>query len=146
MVDHHRPTTTKDAWGVWSGPFPVVRNDPDRGQVIVRVGNAMSSVSNQRNWLRQRCTTTVLTVVASLPAKRPAMTLGYVPTKKGMLQKTSASRLAPKGTLDLQYLIRNFFRIESVVSVRSATNIHKLPPVAYADSCTLVHYDNDVNP
>eukprot|EP00959_Pyramimonas_sp_CCMP1952_P186598 3901675-Pyramimonas_sp.AAC.1 len=39
-----------------------------------------------------------------------------------------------------------YFRIENVVSVRLAKSIHKLPLVAYADSCTLVHDNNDVNP
>eukprot|EP00959_Pyramimonas_sp_CCMP1952_P201380 4211297-Pyramimonas_sp.AAC.1 len=39
LVDYHRPTTTKDDWRGWNGPFPVVRNGPDRGQVILRVGN-----------------------------------------------------------------------------------------------------------
>eukprot|EP00959_Pyramimonas_sp_CCMP1952_P271603 5678037-Pyramimonas_sp.AAC.1 len=62
-----------------------------------------------------------------------------------MLQMTSASRLSPKVRLVWQCFIRNFFRIESVVSVRLAKSIHELPPVAYADSCTLVHFDNDVN-
>eukprot|EP00959_Pyramimonas_sp_CCMP1952_P272305 5693188-Pyramimonas_sp.AAC.2 len=70
------------------------------------------------------------------------MACGYVP---GTLQMTSASRLSPKVHLALQYLIRNFFRIENVVSVRLAKSIHELPPVAYADSCALVHCDNDVN-
>eukprot|EP00959_Pyramimonas_sp_CCMP1952_P095009 1986865-Pyramimonas_sp.AAC.1 len=59
---------------------------------------------------------------------------------------TSASRLSPKVHLPLQYLIRNFSRIENVVSARVAKSSHKLPPVTYADSCTFVHYDNDVNP
>eukprot|EP00959_Pyramimonas_sp_CCMP1952_P332415 6960846-Pyramimonas_sp.AAC.1 len=39
LVDCHRPTTTKDDWGGWNGPFPAVRNDPERGQVIIRVGS-----------------------------------------------------------------------------------------------------------
>eukprot|EP00959_Pyramimonas_sp_CCMP1952_P224850 4701745-Pyramimonas_sp.AAC.2 len=59
---------------------------------------------------------------------------------------TSASRLSPKLHLALQYLIRDFFRIENVVSVRLAESMIKLPQVAYDDSCTLVHYDNDVSP
>eukprot|EP00959_Pyramimonas_sp_CCMP1952_P004350 91445-Pyramimonas_sp.AAC.1 len=59
---------------------------------------------------------------------------------------TSASRLSPKVHLALKYLIRHFFRIENVGSVGLAQSIHKLPPVACADSCTLVHYDSDVNP
>eukprot|EP00959_Pyramimonas_sp_CCMP1952_P284894 5956046-Pyramimonas_sp.AAC.1 len=74
------------------------------------------------------------------------MTCGYVPTKKGALQMTSASRLPPNIHLALQYLIRNFFRIENVVLFRLAKSIHQLFPVACADSCTLVRYDNDVNP
>eukprot|EP00959_Pyramimonas_sp_CCMP1952_P142185 2976175-Pyramimonas_sp.AAC.1 len=32
LVDYHRPTTAKDDWGGWNGPFPLVRNDPERGQ------------------------------------------------------------------------------------------------------------------
>eukprot|EP00959_Pyramimonas_sp_CCMP1952_P097797 2043894-Pyramimonas_sp.AAC.1 len=36
-----------------------------------------------------------LTFVASLSAGGPAMTVGYVPTKKGILQMTSAGRLSP---------------------------------------------------
>eukprot|EP00959_Pyramimonas_sp_CCMP1952_P228706 4781818-Pyramimonas_sp.AAC.1 len=39
LVGYHRPTTTKDDWEGWNGPFTVVRNDPERGHVIVRVGN-----------------------------------------------------------------------------------------------------------
>eukprot|EP00959_Pyramimonas_sp_CCMP1952_P132104 2762154-Pyramimonas_sp.AAC.1 len=59
---------------------------------------------------------------------------------------TTASRLSPRAHSALPYLIRNFFRIEYVVSVRLAKSFHKLPPVTYADSCSLVHCDNDVNP
>eukprot|EP00959_Pyramimonas_sp_CCMP1952_P022150 465706-Pyramimonas_sp.AAC.1 len=59
---------------------------------------------------------------------------------------TSASRIFPKVHLALEYLIRNFFRVENVDSVRLAMSNHKLPPVAYADSCELVRYDNDVSP
>eukprot|EP00959_Pyramimonas_sp_CCMP1952_P018153 384443-Pyramimonas_sp.AAC.1 len=39
LVDHHRPTTTKDDSGGWNGPFLVVKDDPERGHVIIRVGN-----------------------------------------------------------------------------------------------------------
>eukprot|EP00959_Pyramimonas_sp_CCMP1952_P057751 1205414-Pyramimonas_sp.AAC.1 len=89
---------------------------------------------------------TVLTFVAGLSAGRPSLTFGYVPTKKGALQMTSASRLSPKVHLALQYLSINFVRIENVVSVGLAKRIHELPTYTYADSCTFVHYDNDVNP
>ena len=39
LVDYHRTTATKDDWGGWNGPYPVARNDPDRCQVIVKVGH-----------------------------------------------------------------------------------------------------------
>eukprot|EP00959_Pyramimonas_sp_CCMP1952_P053698 1123477-Pyramimonas_sp.AAC.1 len=40
MLDYHRPTTTMGDWGGgWNDPFPVARNDPDRGQVIIRAGS-----------------------------------------------------------------------------------------------------------
>eukprot|EP00959_Pyramimonas_sp_CCMP1952_P296733 6207931-Pyramimonas_sp.AAC.1 len=78
---------------------------------------------------------TVLTFVASLLAGGPAMIRGSVPTKKGTLQMTSASRQS----------LRNFC-IKNVVSVSLAKSVHELPRVAYAGSCTLVLYDNDVNP
>ena len=38
MVDYHRPNTTKDGQGGWNGPCPAVRNEPDRGQLVVRAG------------------------------------------------------------------------------------------------------------
>ncbi len=37
LMDYHRDTATKDEPGGWNGPYPVVRNDPDRGKVICRV-------------------------------------------------------------------------------------------------------------
>eukprot|EP00959_Pyramimonas_sp_CCMP1952_P086796 1815504-Pyramimonas_sp.AAC.1 len=133
---------------------------PERGQVVIRVGNR--DVQVQRGDARHSpyiealitretgpdntALRTVLTFVASLSAGRPALTFGYMPTKKGTLQMTTASSLSRKVRFVLQYLITNFFRIETVVSVRAATSSHKLPPVTYADSCKLVHYDNDVNP
>eukprot|EP00959_Pyramimonas_sp_CCMP1952_P129915 2716789-Pyramimonas_sp.AAC.1 len=39
LADYHRPKTKKDDWGGWDGPFPVVRNDPEWGRVIIRVGS-----------------------------------------------------------------------------------------------------------
>eukprot|EP00959_Pyramimonas_sp_CCMP1952_P328212 6871524-Pyramimonas_sp.AAC.1 len=143
-------TTTKDDWGGWNGPFPVVRNDPERGQVIIRVGNRdvqvhygdarhslyIEALIARETGCDNTALRTVLTFVASLSAGRPALTFGYVPTEKGALQMTTASRLSPKVHLALQHIIRNFFRIENVVPVRFAKSIHKLPPVTYAGSCT----------
>eukprot|EP00959_Pyramimonas_sp_CCMP1952_P090023 1884499-Pyramimonas_sp.AAC.2 len=130
VVGYHFPATTVDDWGDWNGPFTVVRHDPDRGQVIIRVGNrdvqvqyrdARHSLYIEALIAREigsdsAALRTVLTFVASLPAGRPTLTFGCVPTK--------ASRVYPKVHLVLQYLIRNFFRIEHVVSARLAENMN----------------------
>eukprot|EP00959_Pyramimonas_sp_CCMP1952_P404008 8465692-Pyramimonas_sp.AAC.1 len=80
---------------------------PKRGQVITRVGNrdvqvqyggarhslyieALIAREIGSNSIALR---TVLTFVASLSAGGPVLTVGYVPTKKGTLQMTLASRL-----------------------------------------------------
>eukprot|EP00959_Pyramimonas_sp_CCMP1952_P391983 8214089-Pyramimonas_sp.AAC.1 len=89
-------------WGGWNGPFPVVRNDPGRGQGVTGVGNrdvqvqygdARHSLYIEPLIAREigsdyAVLRTVLTVVASLLAGRPGMTFGYVPTKRGMPQMT----------------------------------------------------------
>ena len=38
LIDYHRPTATKDEHGGWNGPYPVVKNDPERGQVVCNIG------------------------------------------------------------------------------------------------------------
>eukprot|EP00959_Pyramimonas_sp_CCMP1952_P110522 2312256-Pyramimonas_sp.AAC.1 len=146
--------------GGWNGPFPVAENDPEKGSghhplgnrdVQVQYGDARHALYIEALIARKvgsdnTALRTALTFVANLSAGRPALTFGYAPAKKGALQMTTASRLAPNVFLSLQYLIRNFFRIENVVSVRLAKSIHKLPLATYAYSCTLAHYDNGVNP
>eukprot|EP00959_Pyramimonas_sp_CCMP1952_P158045 3304739-Pyramimonas_sp.AAC.1 len=62
------------------------------------------SFDRPRNWIDNAALRTVLTFVACLLAGGPAMTFGYVPTKKRTLQMTSASRLSPKVHLDLKCL------------------------------------------
>eukprot|EP00959_Pyramimonas_sp_CCMP1952_P109880 2298532-Pyramimonas_sp.AAC.1 len=75
------------------------------------------------------------------------MACGYLPTRNGVLQMRSASRLSPEVHLFLQYIINDFFRIEDFfVVVGFAWSIHALPLVTYVDSCTLVHCDNGLNP
>eukprot|EP00959_Pyramimonas_sp_CCMP1952_P462713 9483704-Pyramimonas_sp.AAC.1 len=115
---------------------------PKRGQVIIRVGNrdvqvqygdARHSLYIEALIAREigsdiSALRAVLTFVASLSAGRPALTFGYVPTKKDTLHMTTASRLSPKVHLALQHLIRSFVRFENVVSVRLAKRIHQLPP------------------
>ena len=35
LVDYHRTPTTKDDWGGWSGPYPVIKNEPSQGQLVI---------------------------------------------------------------------------------------------------------------
>eukprot|EP00959_Pyramimonas_sp_CCMP1952_P468905 9494020-Pyramimonas_sp.AAC.1 len=102
LVDYHCPTTTKGDWGGWNGPFPIVKHDPERGQVTIRVGGRDVKVQygDARHSLYiealiasgigfdSTALQTALTFVASIPAGGLAVTLDYVPTKKGMLQIT----------------------------------------------------------
>ena len=39
LIDYHRPTATKDDHGGWNGPYPVIRNEPGRGQLVVKTGS-----------------------------------------------------------------------------------------------------------
>eukprot|EP00959_Pyramimonas_sp_CCMP1952_P167835 3507540-Pyramimonas_sp.AAC.1 len=131
-----------------------------RGQAIGRVGNR--EVAAQCPDLRHShyievlmvrelgsdntALRTVLTFIASLPAGGPAMTFGNLPTKQGYLRMTTSSKLSPRVHLALQHVMRNYIRIASVVTVRLAKSIHRLPAVTHADSCALVYYDKDVTP
>eukprot|EP00959_Pyramimonas_sp_CCMP1952_P003826 80763-Pyramimonas_sp.AAC.1 len=59
---------------------------------------------------------------------------------------TTPGKSSPKVHFSLQYLIRSYFNIENVVTVRHAESIHRLPAVTYAGSGALVYYDKDVTP
>ena len=125
-MDYRRPTTTKDVWGGWNGPFPVVKNDPDRGQVIVKVGNREVRVQypDARHILfieallvrevgpDSTALRTVLAYISELPAGQPAKTFGYLPSKQGRLRMTNDSGRAPKVHLALQYRVKNYVRVE----------------------------------
>ena len=36
LIDYHRPTATKDESGGWNGQFPAIKNEPDRGRLIIQ--------------------------------------------------------------------------------------------------------------
>eukprot|EP00959_Pyramimonas_sp_CCMP1952_P460732 9480377-Pyramimonas_sp.AAC.1 len=90
------PPLRKTTWGGWNGPFPVVQNDPGRGQVIARVGNRDVQVlhGDARHSLHIKALVTreigpgnagllrVVACIASLLAGRPAMAFGHLPTKR----------------------------------------------------------------
>ena len=39
VIDYLKPTIDKDSHGGWNGPCPVIRNEPDREQVICKNGS-----------------------------------------------------------------------------------------------------------
>eukprot|EP00959_Pyramimonas_sp_CCMP1952_P364134 7625395-Pyramimonas_sp.AAC.1 len=89
---------------------------------------------------------TVLTYVAHLGAGKLAKVFGCIPDYKGNLNLSDDSKCHPRVHLALQYLVRNYSRVERVVAVRSAKSAFNLLAVKYAVGSTLIHYDNDVNP
>eukprot|EP00959_Pyramimonas_sp_CCMP1952_P137919 2886924-Pyramimonas_sp.AAC.1 len=89
---------------------------------------------------------TVVEFIAGLQAGRASMMFGFVPTQRGNLQITTASQINPKVHLALQFLIRNYFRLENVIAVRLAKSVRKLPACDPATGSTLIYYDNDVTP
>eukprot|EP00959_Pyramimonas_sp_CCMP1952_P422891 8858746-Pyramimonas_sp.AAC.1 len=58
----------------------------------------------------------------------------------------SASRVSPKVHIAVQYIVRNSSRSKTLFLFGLTKSKHKLPPVTYADSGTLLHYDINVNP
>eukprot|EP00959_Pyramimonas_sp_CCMP1952_P334768 7010323-Pyramimonas_sp.AAC.1 len=89
---------------------------------------------------------TVLAYVAHLGAGKLAAVFGYIPDYKGNLNLSDDSKLHPRVQLALQYLVRNYFRVERVIAVRLAEGVLNLPSVKHATGSTLIHYDNDANP
>ena len=115
LIDYHRPTATKDEHGGWNGPFPVVRNEPDRGQVICT--NGSREITVQYPDARHTLFTEVLVTtelgmdndamhlipqyIADLPAGKYPQTFGYVLMDNGYILSTMSQR-APKLHLALQ--------------------------------------------
>eukprot|EP00959_Pyramimonas_sp_CCMP1952_P285918 5978375-Pyramimonas_sp.AAC.1 len=91
-------------------------------------------------------TQTALTYAAHPGAGKPATVFGYIPDYKGNLKLSDGSKFHSRVHFALQYIVRNYFRVERVVAVRLAKSASGLPAVKYAAGSTLIHYDSDVNP
>eukprot|EP00959_Pyramimonas_sp_CCMP1952_P367412 7695473-Pyramimonas_sp.AAC.1 len=87
---------------------------------------------------------TVLTYVAHLGAGKPATVFGYIPPDyRGNLNLSDDSKFHPRVHLALQYLVRNYVRVERAVAVRLAKSVLNILAVKYATGSVLIHYDND---
>ena len=139
LIDYHRTTTTKDEHGGWNGPYPVVRNEPERGQVICRAGAREIAVQypdarltlfidiyfTKQLGMDNTAMHTLLTHISNLQAGKPAVTFGYAIVKDRPVL-TTASKEAPKVHLALQFLIKNFFRINDTIAVRLGNGIARV--------------------
>ena len=161
LMDYHRTTTTKDEHGGWNGPYPVVRNEPDRGMVICAQGNreinvrypdARLTLFVEAIWTMEHghdndAMELILNHITRMQAGKRPETFGYEFTgKPARFQLTGATRLAPKVYMALQYIVRNYFRISDVIAIRLGKSIHSVNAYAPANRSVLVHYTSDTDP
>ena len=161
LMDYHRPTPTKDEHGGWNGPWPVVRNEPERGQVICRTDHkpevivrypdarrslfleaifAMESLSNETEAMDL-----IINYIDRLGAGKTPETFGYS-VANGNYILTSATKRAPKVFLALQFVIRNYFRISDVFAIRLGKSVHNVKADNSATSSMLIYYFTDNDP
>ena len=163
LVDFHRPTATKDDHGGWNGPYPVTKNEPERGrlicnhgnrEIIVKYADARLTLFIAQIYAMELANDTdamdlIIDYIGNLAHNKMPETFGYAVDKKGdafSFHLTSASKRAPKIYMALQYLVRNFFRIESVVAIRLGKGVRSVGKFHYADRSTLVYYSSDTDP
>ena len=87
----------------------------------------------------------ILEYISRLPAGKPPEVFGYSGAP-GHLQLTAISKNAPKIFLALQFVIRNFFRVNDVVAVRLGKSLSQVKKCEYAERSVLIHYTSDTNP
>ena len=159
LIDFHRPTATKDEHGGWNGPYSVLRNEPERGRVVctsgkrhheinVRYPDARLTLFMEAIWTMEvgrdnDAMDTVLDYISRLQTGKAAETFGYTGPQ---FRLTTATQRAPRMHLALQYVIRNFFRIQDVFAIRVGNCTPRVSKCEEADSCVLVYYASDADP
>ena len=153
LIDYHRPTATKDEHGGWNGPYPVVRNEPEEGQVICNTGSREVAVQypdaritlyiealfTMNEGMDNDAMRLVLDYISGLPAGKAPETFGYVSAapngglSAAELRLSPASKRAPKIHLAQQILMRAYFRVGNVVALRLGKIIYKTKEYLYAD-------------
>jgi len=159
LIDYHRPTQDKDDHGGWNGPLPVTRNDPDRGQVVIHHGNReilvrypdarltlfIEAIFMGEVGMDNDAMDIILIYVSRLQAGKTPEVFGYFYVD-GKYNLTTASKKAPKVYMALQYVIRNFFRIQDVFAVRLGKSVHRVGKCEHAEKSTLIYYTCDNAP
>ena len=155
QMDYHRPTPTKDEHGGWVGPCTVTANEPDRGIVVCQHGSRkvrvwypdarlslyIEAIFMAQAGMDSEAMDLVTNFIEKLGAGKPAQTFGYTRVSS-TFTLTQASKNAPKVHLALQFLVRNFFRVDDVFAIRLAKSVHKLSPCPHADRCVLIYYND----
>ena len=85
---------------------------------------------------------TILRYISELQSGKLAEIFGYV-LNGNDYQLTTMSKRAPKIHLALQFLIRNFFRINNVVTIRLGKGVQRTNKCNYCDGSTLIYYHSD---
>ena len=169
LVDYHRPQTSKDFFGGWNGPHPVLRNEPDQGKVILKNGGNEIHVRYPDARLTLYIETLhiadvyqdnnameiILNFIDELSEGKTPETFGYVEVRKDKtknqqekpeLTLSQASKRSPKVFLALQFVIRNYFRINDVFAIRLGKGLHTVQKCSLADSSVLIYYFNHQEP
>ena len=159
LIDYYRPTNTKDEHGGWNGPARVLKNDPDRGSLQVQVGgktvvihypNARLTLYLEVLLARETSVTsgamrTIIDYISSLPSGKTPVTYGYT-QHNNQLRPATTNTTSPKIYMALQYLLKTFFQLSSVVTVRLGKGVHTTTKCPYASGSTLIYYENDTEP
>lgn len=165
LIDYHRPTNTKDEHGGWNGPAKVIRNEPDRGQVVVQVGGRQLIVRYPDARLtlyveaflareashEDGAIHTVVNYIASLGPGKTPVTFGYIVSERGnaapqRYRLTSASLSSPRIYMALQYLLRTFFQLSGIMAMRLGRGVHRTNKCPHATGSILIYYENDIAP
>ena len=160
LIDYYRTPNVKDEFGGWNGPVSVLRNEPDRGQVIVAVNGQEVIVK----YPHARLTLYVDVYIARLvsmnngeldvviqfisnltPGKQPIV-FGYVLTADNKMKLSAASTASPRAYMAVQYLLRVVFQLTNVIAVRLGRHVSRTSKCTYASCSTLIYWTNDHDP
>ena len=74
------------------------------------------------------------------------LSFGYTSNKNASMHLSTASQRTPKVFVALQYIVKNIFRIPSVIAVRIGRSIHHTSAFANATGSILIYYEDDNDP
>ena len=159
LIDYHRPPTDKDLSG-WHGPVPVVRNLPEKGQVIIHLNGrdfpnryqdtrhtlliillAFDGITNNTTHAKH-----VLLTHMSQMQPGSIQLFGLNPSPEGNLVPTRASSQHKHITQALAFIARNVLQITDAIAVRIGRGIRRFGRYNNAThQCTVWWKPNDID-